>query len=221
MINHSKNDSVILLKSGRKLGYSEYGDPEGKPVFYFHGWPDDIIQLADHLKIKKFAVMGVSGGGPYAAATAYKIPQRLTKVGIIVGLSPIVPGSLEGISFLARIGWSNYGRFPLLRTIGTLLHYINVYFIPSSLTYRYLFSAKQDKKFYTDPLIRQITKRNFKEAFRTGYKGAELDLKLYTHDWGFNLKDIKTKVYLWYGEDDKNVSLNMGNIMLIKLQTVN
>ena len=50
-----------------------------------------------------------------------------------------------------------------------------------------------------------------KEAFRHGITGPVLDLKLYTDDWGFNLKDITTKVYLWYGAKDQNVSLNMGN----------
>jgi pimeloyl-ACP methyl ester carboxylesterase len=27
------------LSDGRKLGYAEYGDPQGKPVFFFHGTP--------------------------------------------------------------------------------------------------------------------------------------------------------------------------------------
>jgi hypothetical protein len=35
-------------------------------------------------------------------------------------------------------------------------------------------------------------------------------LRVYTDDWGFKVKDIKTKVYLWYGAKDKCVSLNMG-----------
>jgi len=30
---------TIKLKDGRKFGYIEYGDPKGKPVFFFHGWP--------------------------------------------------------------------------------------------------------------------------------------------------------------------------------------
>lgn len=27
------------LRDGRMIGYAEYGDPRGKPVFFFHGWP--------------------------------------------------------------------------------------------------------------------------------------------------------------------------------------
>ncbi len=246
-------DHVIKLKDGRKLGYSQYGDPKGKPIFYFHGWPtsrlqaeyldpiakklgariiaidrpgyglsdykndrtlldwpNDVLELADNLKIKRFAVMGVSGGGPYAAVTAFKIPERLTKVGIIVGLAPITPGSLDGIFFLAKIGWSNYRRFPWLRKVGSLLHYINAKHGSKLGMEKFLFVSKSDQNIFNNPKIRAISRRNYQEAFRDGYKGTELDLKLYTNDWGFNLKDIRAKVYLWYGEDDKNVSLNMG-----------
>jgi pimeloyl-ACP methyl ester carboxylesterase len=35
----SLSDRYILLRDGRKLGYAEYGDPQGKPVFLFHGIP--------------------------------------------------------------------------------------------------------------------------------------------------------------------------------------
>ena len=44
MINKFSNDYVIKLKDGRKLGYSEYGDLKGKPIFYFHGWPTSRLQ---------------------------------------------------------------------------------------------------------------------------------------------------------------------------------
>ncbi|NPV75636.1 MAG: alpha/beta hydrolase [Anaerolineae bacterium] len=31
--------TTIFLPDGRKLAYAEYGDPEGVPVFFFHGFP--------------------------------------------------------------------------------------------------------------------------------------------------------------------------------------
>jgi len=33
------NDNILELSDGRKLGYAEYGNPEGHPVFLFHGNP--------------------------------------------------------------------------------------------------------------------------------------------------------------------------------------
>jgi hypothetical protein len=29
----------VQLRDGRSLGYAEYGDPEGKPLFFFQGTP--------------------------------------------------------------------------------------------------------------------------------------------------------------------------------------
>lgn len=57
-------------------------------------YPDDIVELADALRIKKFAVVGVSGGGPYTAVCAYKIPERITKAGIVVGAAPMYMSDL-------------------------------------------------------------------------------------------------------------------------------
>ncbi len=37
-------------------------------------WPDDVVELADCLHIDRFAVIGVSGGGPYVLVCAYKFP---------------------------------------------------------------------------------------------------------------------------------------------------
>jgi len=34
-----KVDQKLKLKDGRTLGFAEYGDPNGKPVLEFHGWP--------------------------------------------------------------------------------------------------------------------------------------------------------------------------------------
>lgn len=245
---------TIELSDGRQLSYSEYGDSNGRPLFFFHGWPvsrlsgavadkaakklgirvispdrpgyglsdfkkdrqlldwaDDILELADQLKIKKFAVVGVSGGGPYAAVCAYKIPKRLTKTGIVVGLGPIwIKGALDDVSLNAKLAWSSYPKSSYFRKIGAFLQLILTRYSPGYGFNRFVWGGKADRKLFSNKELRKELKENFKEAFRQGYKGAEKDLDLYTKDWGFELKDIKVPVYLWYGGDDKNVSLNMG-----------
>ncbi len=244
-------DHIVHLKDGRKLGYAEYGDPGGFPLFFLHGWPssrmhgirmdeaakklkvrvispdrpgyglsdykknrtlldypDDILELADQLGIKKLVALGVSGGGPYAAACAFKIPDRITKVGIVVGLGPTnIKGAFEGVSPLAKIGWANYNRSPLLSDLAAMLRLIQDRYLPpmSKLSFR----SKADQALMDKDFHKQVAK-TVKESFRQGSKGPALDLKLYTKDWGFDLSKIKSKVYLFYGGDDKNVSLNMG-----------
>ena len=34
-----RDDNVLRLSNGRRLGYAEYGDTNGDPVFLFHGNP--------------------------------------------------------------------------------------------------------------------------------------------------------------------------------------
>ena len=174
-------------------------------------WPDDVVELANQLDIKIFGVMGVSGGGPYAAACAFKIPNRITKTAIVVGIAPTyIPKLLDGMPFLTKFGWTHYGKYTLLRKGATLLHFINAKFGPSLGLYRFMFGAKKDKQILSNPKIRERVRRGYQETFKTGYKGAEQDLELYTNDWGFNLTDIKAKVLLFYGETDLNVPIAMG-----------
>jgi hypothetical protein len=35
----------IILRDGRSLGYGEIGDPGGKPIFYFHGFPGSRLEI--------------------------------------------------------------------------------------------------------------------------------------------------------------------------------
>jgi len=76
------------------LGRSEF-----QPGRRIGDWPDDVLALADQLKLARFAILGYSGGGPYAAACALKIPERLTRVGIVSGTAPFdEPGLTAGIN---------------------------------------------------------------------------------------------------------------------------
>jgi pimeloyl-ACP methyl ester carboxylesterase len=37
-------DNILRLRDGRALGYAQYGDPGGPPIFFFHGSPGSRIQ---------------------------------------------------------------------------------------------------------------------------------------------------------------------------------
>jgi hypothetical protein len=39
-----KTDNQIKLSDGRSVGYAEYGDPMGKPVLHFHGFPSSRFE---------------------------------------------------------------------------------------------------------------------------------------------------------------------------------
>jgi len=153
--------------------------------------------------------MGVSGGGPYVTVCVYKIPERINKAGIVVGLAPITKKNLEGMTSQGKLGWANYHKFPVLRNMaafGAALQFRYLPFLGSFLA----FPTKQDRTIFNRVKSKVGEESGVKEAFSQGIKGPSEELKVYTDDWGFKVKDIKAKVYLWYGAKDKSVSLNMG-----------
>src|SRR5690349_8078907 len=52
-------------------------------------WPTDLAALTAALKIERFAVLGLSGGAPYALACARAMPHRVTRVALVSGVGPL------------------------------------------------------------------------------------------------------------------------------------
>ena len=65
------------------------GLSDPKPGRTLLDWPNDVVALADALGIEQFAVLGWSGGGAHALACAYKIPERLSAVGVVSSGAPL------------------------------------------------------------------------------------------------------------------------------------
>ncbi len=45
-MSHPTDVSLVQLRDGRSLAWAEYGDPAGKPVLYFHGFPGSRLEPA-------------------------------------------------------------------------------------------------------------------------------------------------------------------------------
>lgn len=59
-------NSTIKLGDGRLLGFAEFGDREGKPVFFFHGFPGSRLQAGDFHAIAKtnhYRLIGIDRPG--------------------------------------------------------------------------------------------------------------------------------------------------------------
>ena len=253
-MNDLSTNNQVTLEAGRKIGYAEYGPPQGTPIFYFHGfpssrldwqivnddqilielnvrviapdrpgfglstyvngrqigdWPADVIGLANALQIDRIAVLGISGGGPYAAACAYEFRERLTKTGIVCGMGPyFAPGMQDGGS------WTIPGTFSLFRGIMLRLTSMGIEKDPDQFISRSRETfSEPDRQLLDQPDIVEYFINGMREAFRQGVKGANQEAALFTRPWGFNLEDISSEVHLWHGEKDLNVPISVGRYM--------
>jgi pimeloyl-ACP methyl ester carboxylesterase len=210
---HGGNDSrlagALLDETAARLGIRfiapdrpGYGRSDFQPGRQLLDWPDDVTQLADDLAIKRFAVIGHSGGGPHAAAVAATKPERLIGVALVSSAAP--PGS------------SNSGLHPMFRLINMamarsawlhrkLTEQTNKQLLndPDGFFKQWGRASKADKAlFESNPEARAMIQAEMVEALRQGIDHILLEHKLYKRPWGFELADIPSPVHIWHGLDD-------------------
>jgi pimeloyl-ACP methyl ester carboxylesterase len=66
-----------------------FGASDRAPGRTLVDWPFDVAALADALGLDRFAVLGVSAGGPYAAACVWALPDRVSAAAVVSGTVPL------------------------------------------------------------------------------------------------------------------------------------
>lgn len=175
-----------------------YGLSDPRPDRQLLDWPDDVSALADTLGLKQFSVLGASGGGPYALACAFRLSDRLHRVGLAAGLAPFREGRLKLPSRLGLL---------LARATLPLLHSLLESQVQREPARAVAFAARllstPDRELLKDPDINTAFQRSLQEAFRQGRAGVHRDMELYGTPWGFYLKQVTFPVELWHGEADR------------------
>jgi len=173
------------------------------------GWSEDVIELANKLQIDSFAVLGISGGGPYAASCAFGIRDRLVKTGIVCGMGPSdAPGMKDGVS------WTIPGTPSIIRRVMLMLTSMGLQRDPDQFMSRTKETISEpDSQMLDQPDLAALFIDGMREAFRNGISGTNHEAGLYTRPWGFRLQDITAKVHLWHGEQDLNVPVSVGRFV--------
>ena len=179
-------------------------------------WAEDVLESANRLKIDKFTVLGISGGGPYALACAKNIShERLVACIIVSGMGP-VNGNVKLFQPLLRFGLSVAKKSSgLFRLIYRLI----------------LYTLMKTEKRVTRTIRKmvldmspdeqaEIRKGNNYDVFITdnyyayiqGPLGTAQDVENYARDWGFKLEDISPNlpVIVVHGEKDEIVPVEIG-----------
>jgi pimeloyl-ACP methyl ester carboxylesterase len=197
-----------------------YGRSDFQPGRRILDWPDDITQLADALDIKNFTVAGHSGGGPYVAACAYKLTNRITTAAILCGIRPLdTPEAVQGIWGMNRIGFQVGRWMPwLLWRAAIWLFFHKGHDDPETVMERDAkYRPPADEVLFSQPEIRTVCYQSTREGFRQGTRGHAWEARLVCRPWGFRLEDIHVPVYLWHGEDDNMTPITMGRYVAGKI----
>lgn len=215
--NYGKQANIRIISPDRPgMGRSSFHT--GRSLL---DWPADVVALADHLHIDRFAVLGVSGGAPYALACAARIPERLISCGVVCGMGPIELGT-DGMNASNRLIFFLAHRLPALLT--PIIKLMARSFQDPEKARKGMAKAMQQlpkpdrEALLTTPGAVESLTASAMEAYHQGVKGAVYEGGLYGRDWGFRLEDLTFQpLYLWHGELDTSVAIAMARAVASKL----
>lgn len=164
----------------------------------FLDWPVDIAALADHIGRDRFAVIGLSSGGPYVVATASALSDRVVGAGVIAGCTdmswaPAWEGFAEWEATIMRLDDLHTAE----RWCQTVFGEDGSKFFDLDIEW-----TDEDAEFLSNPVFGDGFIVSVVEAFRQGVRGFAQDILVQSQPWHFDLDAIAARVQVLHGAAD-------------------
>lgn len=174
-------------------------------------WPADVTELVDRLGLERFAIVGWSGGGPYALACGHELTDRVRAIAAVSAAAPLA-GSADS-AYLRRLDRHAVrvaGRAPWVIRLA-MWHWGRgqrrdaARFFERSVAEM----CAADQEVLTEPALRSRMIANSSELYRQGGRGMYDEALVLARPWGFEPAALRVPVDIWQGARDEVVPLAM------------
>jgi len=181
-------------------------------------WPRVVEQLANDLEIAEFRILAISGGAPYAYATAIAMPEKVRAIAIIGGVIPFAElKDFKGLLPLYRWMLAFYRNQPrLLRQLFFLARPFLSFRAPirvRPLLLKMLLLRPCDAASLRDDAAFEAIFESQRRAWRGSVEGVLVDAQIYAQPWGFTIEDVQVPVRLWHGMEDRAFAVRLAEEM--------
>lgn len=173
-------------------------------------WAAEAALVLDALDVGSVALLGVSGGGAFAAACASELPDRVRSLLLVAPLGPpawptrgMAAGQRASLR-IARHAPAFGGCF--MGRLATLARRAPGLFVRLATSEM----PAGDRLALAQPDERPAFLTNYLEAFHRGSRGVAQDLRVLTRPWGFDLQSIRVSTSIHDGDADTTVPLQHG-----------
>jgi pimeloyl-ACP methyl ester carboxylesterase len=164
----------------------------------------DAEDLVTHLNLARFALLGISGGGPYAAAMAAALGDRITALALVSPVGPLNdPDVTPKLSAPFRRLFLELPKRPRALRIGAAVARLTFLAAPAlnqRVSARLM--SRADRPILQQPWVRASLIEMTREAFRQSASCGVDDLTLYSEPWRIDLDRITAPTILWQGLAD-------------------
>lgn len=192
---------IVIIRPG-------YGSSTSKVEVSYKSFSHDVVELLDHLRLKKVSVIGYSLGGAYGSVFAARFPERVSHLGL----------------FSTSIPW-DYISQPLAPHLKMMLRVFNI--APDIFKYvmsLIMHSTLRDPRKYYSKIAKQLNQTDSQILTGTLWQeriGEQLRHRLMggvnvyvqeyvmmTQDWGIELSDIQCPTLIWHGDEDNLINIH-------------
>jgi pimeloyl-ACP methyl ester carboxylesterase len=177
-------------------------------------WPSVVERLVDDLGLGDFRILAISGGAPYAYATAVAMPERVRAIAIVGGVIPFAElKDFKGLLPLYRWMLAFYRNRPqLLRQMFRLAQPFLAFRAPirlRPLLLKMLLLRPCDAASLRDDAAFEAIFESQRRAWRGSAEGVMIDAQIYAQPWGFAIEDVRVPVRLWHGIEDRAFAVRL------------
>lgn len=173
------------------------------------------MAVADALEIDEFAVLGASGGGPYALAAGLADPARVRAVGVAAGVGPwrLIDGTDEDdpdLPLLARADDGDVeGALDGFRKQGGVAYDRMLGLDDEAMVDEFTRGAPVEDLEWLDSAAKRRWAADLRDALQT-YDGYARDNVAWGAQWDIDPANVEVPTWLWYGETDRMVPSSHG-----------
>lgn len=201
------------------LGHS---DPAGARRLV--DWAGDAEQLADHLALARFGLLGHSAGGAYALAVAHRLPDRVTRTVIGAGSPPYHEDWTRADGLVSRSSRLYHGLALRAPRLFGALHLLSAPRSAKAVDRLVALAGRgssPNAQFARDhPDQTRAAIEALGDGCRQGAAGPTDDIAALARPWGFDLGEVPGPVEWWHGDQDGNVSAAAGRQITARLPRV-
>jgi pimeloyl-ACP methyl ester carboxylesterase len=189
------------------IGVSDRDRHSGRPTVA--AYASELFAALDALGVDSFALLGYSGGGPYAAAAAHAAPERVRALGLVSSAGQVgVWATRAEFDSTDRMLTRLALRAPAVAraAVGTMA-WVSRTTPALSARIAEIDMSPSDRKVMSHFPSSRAALGVFTQATLRGAGGVVDDYLALAHPWGFPVEETSVPVCMWHGDADVNVPL--------------